>query len=345
MKSTKDKMIKCVVWDLDNTLWEGILLEDKDVKLKKGLKRILQTLDERGILLSIASKNDYNTTIENIEKQGLESLFLYPQINWNSKSHSIKYIARKLNINTDSIAFIDDSQHELDEVSFELPEIMCIHADNIPSLLQLPEMNPAYVTEDSRMRRQMYQGDIQRSAEEEQFKGPKETFLKSLDMQLTIFKPTEEDLHRAVELTERTNQLNTTGYSYSHDELRSFNMSSKHLLLMAKLKDKYGDYGRIGLMLVEENTVSWNIKLLLMSCRVMTYGIGSVMLTYIINLAKENNKKLFAEYLPNHRNRMMNITYKLMNFNDYKQEGKTLIFKHDLKNEYNYPEYMKISLP
>ena len=345
MKRKKGKMIKCIVWDLDNTLWDGILLEDRDVKLRKDIKRVLRTLDERGILLSIASKNEHRTAMEKLVEMGLDSYFLYPQINWNSKSHSIKLITEKLNINTDSIAFVDDSDFELDEVKFELPEVMCIHADDIPLMLEMPELDPVHVTEDARMRRQMYLGEIQRSADEESFRGPKEAFLSSLDMQLTIFRPGEGDLQRAAELTQRTNQLNTTGYSFSRDELQSFLNSEEHLLLMAKLKDKYGDYGRIGLMIVEKETDHWTIKLLLMSCRVMTYGIGSVMLSYIINLAGKKNKKLFAEFLPNERNRLMNVTYKFMNFKDYENKGKVLIFKHYLKNEYQYPEHMRIILP
>ena len=209
----------------------------------------------------------------------------------------------------------------------------------------MPELDPAHVTEYDKMRSQMYLGEIQRSADEESFRGPKEAFLSSLDMQLTIFRPGEGDLQRAAELTQRTNQLNTTGYSFSRDELQSFLNSEEHLLLMAKLKDKYGDYGRIGLMIVEKETDHWTIKLLLMSCRVMTYGIGSVMLSYLINLAGKINKKLFAEFLPNERNRLMNVTYKFMNFKDYENKGKVLIFKHYLKNEYQYPEHMRIILP
>ncbi len=345
MKSLKSKMIKCLVWDLDNTLWDGILLEDKEVRLKSEIHKILRTLDKRGILHSIASKNDHKIAMQKISEQGLDPFFLYPQINWNPKSYSIKSIAEKLNISADSMAFIDDSQYEIDEVKYEIPGIMCIHADDIPLLLQKPELNPVHVTDDARMRRQMYLGDIQRNTDEEEFRGPKEAFLRSLNMQLTIFKPREEDLHRAVELTQRTNQLNTTGYSYSYEELQLFRKSEQHMLLMARLKDKYGDYGRIGLMLVEENMNTWNIKLLLMSCRVMTYGIGSVMLSYIINLARKNDKTLFAEYRPNERNRMMNITYKFMNFKDHEKKDHILIFKHDLSDEYEYPDHMKIALP
>lgn len=345
MKSEKDKMIKCVVWDLDNTLWDGILLEDKEIHLKKDIRKILQVLDERGILHSIASKNDYKTAMQKIGDMGLASYFLYPQINWNSKAHSIRTIATKLNISAGSLAFVDDSPHELDEVRYELPEVRCFHADDIAVLPGLPGLNPAHVTEDARMRRQMYLGQMQRSADEEEFRGPREAFLKTLDMQLTIFRPEEKDLHRAAELTHRTNQLNTTGYCYSYEELHSFSRSEDHFLLMANLKDKYGDYGRIGLMLVEKSLDRWNIKLFLMSCRVMTYGVGTVMLSYVINLAREKKKKLFAEYLPNEKNRMMNITYRFMNFEDSGANGNILVFRHGLKKGYHYPDHMQITLP
>lgn len=344
MDKDRDKMIKCVVWDLDNTLWDGILLEDKCVKPRVNIKSIIDTLDQRGILQSVASKNDHNSAMEQLEKFGLTDFFLYPQINWNSKAHSIRTIASLLNIHTDSMAIVDDSPFELDEVKYELPEVSCIPADMIPELLRIPELNLGSVTKDGCRRRKMVHNELRRKIDEEEFKGPKEAFLKSLKMKLTLFKPGKGDLERAAELTQRTHQLNTTGYAYSVEELDEFRRSADHILLMARLTDRYGDYGQIGLMLIEKNEHHWNIRLLLMSCRVMTRGVGSVLLSHIINLARENGKELKAEYIPNDRNRMMRITYQFMNFQEIESVNGKVMFRHNPCSKYSFPDYMEVKV-
>jgi len=102
------KKIKCLVWDLDNTIWDGVILEDGDVVLKDGIIDIIKTLDERGVLQSIASRNNFKDAYDKLLEFGISEYFLYPQINWNSKSESIKSIAKDLNIGIDSFAFVDD---------------------------------------------------------------------------------------------------------------------------------------------------------------------------------------------------------------------------------------------
>jgi FkbH-like protein len=108
---------------------------------------------------------------------GLDEYFLYPQINWNSKAASIKEIAKSLNISLDAIAFIDDGQFELEEVSFSLPEVLCIDAAKLDDVLDMPEMNPRFITEDSQLRRLMYINDLERQNAEKEFVGAQEEFL------------------------------------------------------------------------------------------------------------------------------------------------------------------------
>ena len=167
----EQKTIKCVVWDLDNTLWNGILLENDKISLHNHAARIITTLDSRGILQSIASKNERNLAMAKLREMGLDEYFLYPQINWNSKAASIKEIAKSLNISLDAIAFIDDGQFELEEVSFSLPEVLCIDAAKLDDVLDMPEMNPRFITEDSQLRRLMYINDIERQNAEKEFVG------------------------------------------------------------------------------------------------------------------------------------------------------------------------------
>lgn len=340
----KIKKIKCVVWDLDNTLWDGVLLEDNQVKPRREVLTIIRILDERGILQSIASKNNYEIAMGKLEELGINEYFLYPQINWNSKSSSVKNIAQSLNIGINTFAFVDDQQFELDEVKFSIPEVRCINIEELDSLADRPDMIPDFITADSKNRRYMYLSDQKRKRDEEEFNGPQEEFLASLGMTFTISPVGEGDLERAEELSVRTNQLNSTGYTYSYDELKEFSKSNKYKVMIAALDDKYGTYGKIGLSLVECDGNKWTIKLLLMSCRVMSRGVGTVMLNYIMNLAIEQGATLYAEFVSNDRNRMMYITYKFAGFNEVLKEGDWVVFECGIKDIQKFPDYIKVNL-
>ena len=343
-KQKDKKVIKCVVWDLDNTLWQGVLLEDEKVSLHKNIVNIIHTLDGRGILQSIASKNEPTTAIAKLEEFGLKEYFLYPQINWNSKTNSLKEISKLLNIGLDAIAFVDDQLFELEEVKFSLPEILCLNADEVGHILDMPVMNPRFITEDSRIRRLMYISDIERQNAEKEFVGAADEFLATLNMNFIISSAKEEDLQRAEELTLRTNQLNTTGYTYSYDELNNFRQSEDHKLLIASLEDKYGSYGKIGLALIQCDPGSWTIKLLLMSCRVMSRGVGTIMMNHIMSLAQSNNVRLLAEFVPNDRNRMMYISYKFAGFKEIDKNGDSVIFENDLTRIQAAPSYVNFKV-
>lgn len=336
--------IKCVIWDLDNTIWHGVILEEDNVTLRPAIIEIIKALDERGILQSISSKNDFNLAWQKLVNFGISEFFLYPQINWNHKSESIKIIVKSLKIAMDSIAFIDDQIFEREEVKFALPEVLCIDANHIDQLLAMPEMNPRFITEDSKLRRKMYQSDIQRKEEEEKFNGPQEKFLASLNMVFTIDSVKDGDLQRAEELTVRTHQLNSTGYTYSYEELDRFRKSKQHKLLIADLEDKFGTYGKIGLALIECKKDLWTIKLLLMSCRVMSRGVGSIMINYISNLAKKNQARLQAEFLSTERNRMMYVTYKFAGFEEVVVKENLVLFENHLNQIQPYPNYLKVSI-
>src|SRR5262249_13401837 len=158
--------VKCLVWDLDNTLWDGILLEDPDVTLRPEIPSILKTLDERGILHSIASRNDPKLAMDKLREFGLADYFLWPQINWNSKSDSIKEIATRLSLGLDTFAFVDDQPFELGEVAFVHSKVLCIDAANLAGIPDLKRMHPRFITDESKTRRQMYQSDVQRQEAE-----------------------------------------------------------------------------------------------------------------------------------------------------------------------------------
>jgi FkbH-like protein len=334
--------VKCLTWDLDNTLWDGVLLEDPGVRLKPRALEVIRTLDERGILHSIASRNDSDAAREKLRHFGLVDYFLYPQINWNPKSASIQEIANALRIGLDSFAFVDDDPFERSEVSFAHPEVFCIDAANLDAIPAMKRMQPKFVTEESKFRRLMYLADRRRHEIERDFTGTNDEFLATLGMVLTISKVDSESLKRAEELTVRTHQLNTTGYAYSYEELDELRRAPDRLLLIAALEDTYGTYGKIGLSLVETAEEGWTIKLLLMSCRVISRGVGTVMLTHIMNLAKKAGVRLRAEFVPNERNRIMYITYKFAGFREVKNNRSVMVLESDLSRMQAFPPYIQV---
>jgi FkbH-like protein len=338
----KERLIKCVVWDLDHTIWQGILLEDTAVTLQPAITRVIKTLDERGILNSIASRNDPATAVAQLEKFGLADYFVYPQIGWQAKSLSIQAIAQAINIGLDGIAFIDDQPFEREEVAYALPDVLCLDTAVISHLLDLPAFTPRVVSEDARRRRLLIQANIAREQAEAGFTGPSEAFLASLDMVFTLNRAQAGDLQRAEELTVRTNQLNTTGRTYSYEELLAFSQSENHLLLMATLDDKFGSYGRIGLTLIECASDVWTIKLLLMSCRVMSRGVGAVLISHIMRLARAAGVKLQADFIANDRNRMMFVTYRLAGFQSIQENGSSYLLQHDLAQAPQFPDYVQV---
>lgn len=344
-QESEKQSIKCVVWDLDNTIWNGVLAEDDDVFLKKEITEVIKEIDRRGILQSIASKNNNEIATKKLKKVGLLNYFIYPQINWNTKSSSIKNIAKLLNIGLNTFAFIDDQPFEREEVLHSIPEIMCIDSEYIDELLNHSRMMPRFITEESKIRRLLYQNDQHRKEAENHFNGPNEDFLASLNMTFEIKKADEEDLQRAEELTIRTHQLNTTGYTYSYDELYEFLSSNNHILLVAKLTDKFGTYGTIGLALVELKEENWIIKLLLMSCRVMSRGVGTILMSYMMSAAKKASAKIRAEFIPNDVNRMMLVTYRLSGFQLIEKKDDLEIYEHYLDRIQPIPSYVRLISP
>jgi FkbH-like protein len=343
--AAKQVRIKCVVWDLDNTLWDGTLLEGDEVQLRDKARVTLLELDSRGILHSIASRNHTETALARLRELDLEEYFLYPQINWGSKAASIKVIAETLNIGLDAICFIDDDPFERAEVHAALPKVFCLDHGRLPFLLQMPELKPESITTESRMRRQMYLGEMRRKQTEEAFTGAQEEFLSTLGMVFTISHARAEDLARAEELTNRTNQLNTTGRTYSREELEQLRCSTRHLLLMAELSDKFGSYGKIGLTLLECEPEVWTIKLLLMSCRVMNRGVGMILLNYILRRARDSGVRLLSEFVANDRNRMMYVTYKFAGFTEIESRNGVQILQHSLESIPPVAGYVRVELP
>jgi methoxymalonate biosynthesis protein len=312
----QDSVVKCLVWDLDNTLWRGTLLEEDRVYIENDVLQAVEILDSRGILQSIASKNDHDLAWSRLSELGVADYFIFPQIAWGPKSNSVRYIAEQLKFSQRTIAFIDDQPAERAEVAFHLPEVRCYSPSQIATLAGLPEFNPKVVTIDAARRRHMYQAAARRDQYRNDFQGPDDAFLRSLDLRLRIERAAPEDLARAEELTLRTSQMNATGIHYPEAILRELCGDPDYEVMLVSLDDRFGSHGVVGIVLVEMNEAYWHLKLLATSCRVVSFGVGATVLTWLIGHAADAGVHLVADFRPTERNRIMEITYRFLGFQD-----------------------------
>ncbi|MOA27813.1 hypothetical protein D3C78_1487130 [compost metagenome] len=163
-------------------------------------------------------------------------------------------------------------------------------------------------------------------------------------MKFIITPANYDDLRRCEELAVRTNQLNTTGYTYSFEELDQFRQSPRHQLLIAELEDKYGNYGKIGLALLECEEKHWTLKLLLMSCRVMSRGVGSVLMNHISNMAVQSGVALRSEFVQTAYNRMMYVTFKFAGYKEIDIQGDRVVFENSIERIQPFPEYIQVTI-
>ncbi|MCP4328742.1 MAG: HAD-IIIC family phosphatase [Alphaproteobacteria bacterium] len=334
--------IKCLVWDLDNTLWDGVLLEGP-VSLRADSAELIRILDGHGVLHAIASQGDYAAAWEQLTVFGLADYFLCPHIDWTAKSNSLAEISQSLNLGLDTFAFVDDQAYERAEVSHAHPEVLCVDArQDLLNLLDHPRLRPGPQTPERGRRRHMYQQDFKRRAAEELFDGPATEFQASLGMELSIFPAQTEDLGRVEELVARTSQLNSTGYDYTLDELDAFRQSSDHLMLVAELNDRFGWYGKVGLVVVEVGESVWTLKLLVVSCRVMSRGVGVTLLSEIMRRARDAGARLQAEFRHTGRNRIMMVTYRFAGFREVFRDDDHVLLEHDLEKNVAMPAHIEV---
>ena len=338
----RKRSVKVLVWDLDDTLWLGTLLEGDDLVVRPGVAEVIQTLDRRGILQSVASKGEAEPALAKLAELGLADCFLAPQIRWSPKSEALRVLSRTFNLDLDSFAFIDDQAYERAEVASALPSVLVLAPDALDDLLERAEFSPRFVTDESAQRRRMYQAEIARAQAEDSFAGPPEAFSASLGMVFSVAPARVEDLKRAEELTIRTNQLNSTGISYSFDELLGFLTRDDHDLVVAELEDRFGCYGKVGLALVEKHSGLWRVRLVLMSCRVLARGAGSLLLSYLLAKARQAGARVQADCRATGRNRLMRVALGFAGFRSIEKRGDLELLEHDGVTESRFPAYVEL---
>jgi len=332
--------IKCVVWDLDGTLWDGTLLEGDSLRLRPDIPVILEELGKRGILNSIASRNENNSAWGVLEEFEIDQYFLAPQINFNPKADNIRTIAKELNIGIDSLIFIDDNAFEREGVASAHPEVTLLDASDYKDILSILDFKSEVQTEESRQRAEFYKRDEQRKQVEKEFIGSHLDFLKGCNIELDLRLGRSVDINRIVELSVRTNQFNSTGVNLTTGQVSSMIDSSDTILILAELRDKFGSYGNIGTLILklEENMAL--VENLMISCRAAGRGVSAAMMILALKISKNKDMNLLlTDYRENDRNRQLGIFYTMMGFSsptpDQTSRGNCLVYDF---NEYGIPE-------
>lgn len=299
------KPLKVIAFDCDNTLWTGVCGEDgpKGVRIDAG-RRALQTLlrkrKEAGALLAICSKNNDADVRETFAAHPEMILqwddIAASRINWEAKSQNLLELAFELDLSLDSFVFLDDDAKECAEVKSELPEVVTLQiphrSDALAAFLEHTWLfdQPKRLTAEDRQRTQLYAEQMERSRFEKQAANLRE-FLAGLRLEILFAPITPETLPRAVQLTQRTNQMNTSLVRYNEAELGDALASNKKEAFTVTVSDRFGSYGLVGLVLLSEEKDALRVDNFLLSCRALGRGVEHKMLTHAAELARERSKQ------------------------------------------------------
>ena len=302
-QSSSDVKGKCVVWDLDNTVWQGTLAEDgiDGIVLDERIPPIIRELDRRGILQSIASKNDMQPALAALEGFGLKDFFLYPQISWNPKSTAIQRIAELLDIGLDTFVLVDDQAFERAEVNERLSSVRVLAETEIPNLLRNPWFDLP-VTSESVNRRSMYQAEQKRKSTFDASTTDYVEFLRRCDLTIQVSPLSQAVMERAHELSQRTNQLNVSGRRYTREELMEVQANNAGRAgYVFSCRDRFGDYGIIAMCMVNKDNAQ--IESFMMSCRVQRKHVEDAIFSWLASkLATDGFDSMSVQYKKTSRN-------------------------------------------
>jgi FkbH-like protein len=333
IKAYKGIRKKCVVLDLDNTLWGGIIGQDGIEKILLSndgagkayydFQRSLAGLHGRGILLAICSKNNERDATEVLKNHPYMVLrpdfFSDVKINWERKDKNLRQIAETLNIGLDSIVFLDDSSFERNLVLSQLPEVEAPELPNDPAyfadfLRDLDYFNFHSLTDDDYKRNRNYRLQVEREKSKKSFETI-EDYYRSLDMNVDIKPADDFSLPRIVQLIHKTNQFNLTTRRYTEADLRGFLQDDRHQILSMSLTDRFGDSGIIGAAITVVKNGTLFIDTFLLSCRVIGRTVETAFLSYIHDRAlKRGIDSVVGEFIPTTKNEPCKDMYRSHGF-------------------------------
>lgn len=333
---------KCLVLDLDNTLWGGVIGDDglEGIVIGEGsalgeahlaLQRYAKALKERGIILAVCSKNEA-AVAESAFRDHPDMVLRRSDIaafvaNWEDKAQNLKVIAQQLNIGLDSLVFVDDNPVERARVRESLPMVAVPELASDPALYVNCIAESGYFeavsfTSEDRDRADQYAANVQRDVLRGSSDGV-QTFLRDLDMQLEFGKVTPVDLARASQLVNKTNQFNMTTRRYSTEEVARFADSPENLVLQFRLRDRFGDNGLVSVMIMRsapDDVETMELDTWVMSCRVFGRQLEFEAMNIAVELARDRGVRAFgADYIPTEKNGVVRSLYETLGFT--RQDG------------------------
>lgn len=319
---------KCVVLDLDNTLWGGVIGDDglEGIKLNDHgegwvfwrIQNYFKALRSRGIVLCVCSKNEESNAKLPFSSHpkmviGLDDIAVFIA-NWNNKASNIEAIGKTLGLGLDSFIFIDDNPMERELVRTSLPEV------KVPELPEDPHQwikyleeesyfNTLEFTKDDRRRADMYTEEAKRKSTQIEFEDI-DDYLKSLKMEMQIHPLCEKNLERACQLMQRSNQFNLRTQRFNEADCIAFMKDENCFPLTVSLKDRFGDYGIISVVCCQKEEDSLNILEFVMSCRVLQRGVENAIFNYLSHLGIELNCRVVGgEYIRTPKNSLVEKLY------------------------------------
>ena len=350
---------KCIVLDLDNTLWGGVIGEDGFNGIMLGpeppgntyveFQRVLLSLFQRGIILAINSKNNKDDVLKVIEEHPYMILkkehFASMRINWNDKVSNIKEIANELNISADSMVFFDDDPVNREFMKLNMPQILTVDlpldsSQYVQTIKQMNEFDVLNITAEDITRGKMYVEQEKRN-NLEQATPNLESFLKNLELKILIKNSNEFTIPRISQLTLKTNQFNLTTKRYQESDIKKISDNDKYIIGCVQVEDKFGDNGITGVFIVNKtNSKEWFIETFLLSCRVMGREVEKAILGHIINCAKEDNVELIkTQFISSQKNKPIEDFLPNCGF---KKDGD--YWYYSLKTPFIIPTYLEVSI-
>jgi FkbH-like protein len=333
VKSAYGKSKKCLVLDLDNTLWGGVIGDDGVQNLILGrdhpvgeafldFQRYVKGLKRRGVILAVCSKNDAENAKEGFSHPDsvlkLEDFSAF-EANWDPKPENIRAIAAQLNIGLDSIVFVDDNPAERDFVAEQLPEVAVpnVGAD-VSSFAEVLEHERYFevdkLVQDDLNRSAYYSSNAERSAGEGKFSDYGE-FLASLEMTAEIGSFLPVYLERITQLINKTNQFNLTTRRYTSAEVVAIAQDPGFITLYGRLGDKFGDNGLVSVLIGQILDETVQIDLWLMSCRVLKREMEFAMFDGLVEQCQARGiRKIVGIYIPSKKNSMVAAYYASLGF-------------------------------
>ena len=339
---------KCLVLDLDNTLWGGVIGEDglqgielsttKEGSRFRDFQKRIKDLKDQGVLLTIVSKNNEEDAMEAIREHPdmvlREDDFVIIKANWEPKPVNIENIAKELNIGLDSLVFIDDNPIERESVKNALPEVNVPDFPKDTSTLEsfAIEISKRYfpvlkLTDEDLNKTNQYKVEQKRN-EIKQKSMSIEEYLVSLEMKKTFRQIDESDVTRAAQLTQKTNQFNLTTRRYTESDIWNMLKSENHQVWIGELEDKFGSYGKVILAIVklEENTAI--IDNFLMSCRVMGRNIEKEFLNEVEKeMVSKRKAQIIAEYIPTPKNSVVKYFWAENGYTELENKSESVTYK------------------